>query len=73
MTLWKGNGGGEFLVLMPGGDSVAVLVRADRIRSAVKPIDTSAKARTTMLSMGVAVADGGQRNAPSNMLCADYE
>jgi hypothetical protein len=46
---------------MPGCDSGAALVRADQIRSAVKPIDTSAKARRTTLSMGLAVADGSKQ------------
>jgi diguanylate cyclase (GGDEF)-like protein len=53
-------GGEEFLVLMPGCDTVTALVRADQIRSAVssKPIGTSKEARTITLSMGVAVIDG---------------
>jgi two-component system, cell cycle response regulator len=56
-------GGEEFLVLMPGCDSVAALIRADQIRSAVsaKPIGTSAKARRITLSMGVAVTDGSKQ------------
>jgi diguanylate cyclase (GGDEF)-like protein len=53
-------GGEEFLVLMPGADTVTALVRADQIRSAVssKPIRTSKESRIITLSMGVAVIDG---------------
>jgi len=56
-------GGEEFLILMPGCDVVAALVRADQIRSAMSSnaIGSSAKARTITLSMGVAVADGSMR------------
>jgi len=56
-------GGVQFLVLMPGCDSVAALVRADQIRSAVSstPIGPSAKGRLVTLSVGVAVADGSKR------------
>ncbi|MBZ5687255.1 MAG: diguanylate cyclase [Acidobacteriia bacterium] len=56
-------GGEEFLVLMPGCDVVAALVRADQIRSALSSsaIGSSAKARTITLSMGVAVTDGNMR------------
>jgi diguanylate cyclase (GGDEF)-like protein len=52
-------GGEEFLVLMPGCDTVTALVRADQIRSAVssKPIGTSKQARSITLSMGVTVID----------------
>lgn len=53
-------GGEEFLIIMPGCDSVTALVRADQMRSAVsrKPVVTSVKMRSITLSMGVAVADG---------------
>jgi diguanylate cyclase (GGDEF)-like protein len=56
-------GGEEFLILMPGCDSVAALVRADQIRSAVSlsPIGSSGKARTITLSVGVAVSNGSKR------------
>ena len=56
-------GGEEFLILMPGCDVVAALVRADQIRSALSSsaIGSSAKARTITLSIGAAVTDGSVR------------
>jgi two-component system, cell cycle response regulator len=59
-----GRYGGEgFLILMPGCDTVAALVRVDEIRSAVSsaPVITSGKTRSVTLSMGVAVASGGKQ------------
>jgi two-component system, cell cycle response regulator len=52
-------GGEEFLLVLPGCDLTAALIRADQVRSFVssKPVETSgAKSRTVTVSMGVAVS-----------------
>jgi two-component system, cell cycle response regulator len=53
-------GGEEFLLVLPGCDLTAALIRADQVRAFVcsKPIETSTKSRTVTVSMGVAVASG---------------
>ena len=63
-------GGEEFLILMPGCDSVAALVRADQIRSGVSSsaIGSSPNARTITLSIGVAVSSGSKRAEPHTLL-----
>lgn len=54
-------GGEEFLLVLPGCDLTAALIRADQVRSFVcsKPVDIQGKSKTVTVSMGVAVAGGG--------------
>jgi two-component system cell cycle response regulator len=53
-------GGEEFLLVLPGCNLTAALIRADQVRSFVsgKAVETPAKSRTITVSMGVAVASG---------------
>jgi diguanylate cyclase (GGDEF)-like protein len=53
-------GGEEFLLVLPGCDLTAALVRGEQIRLAVdgKPIRTTEKERCVTISMGVAVSNG---------------
>ena len=55
-------GGEEFLIVLPGCDLAAGLVRADEIRMTIgsAPIRTSRKERVVTVSMGVAVSNSGE-------------
>ena len=63
-------GGEEFLLVLPGCDLTAALIRADQVRSFVgsKAIDTSTKSRTVTVSMGVAVSHGENEAELQNLL-----
>ncbi len=54
-------GGEEFLIVLPGCDLAAGLVRADQIRVTIGavPIRTSRKERAVTVSMGIAVSNSG--------------
>lgn len=63
-------GGEEFLLVLPGCDLTAALIRADQVRSFVcsKPVDMQGKSKTVTVSMGVAVAAGGAQLDPQEFL-----
>jgi len=63
-------GGEEFLLVLPGCNLTAALIRADQVRSFVcsKAIETSAKSRTVTVSMGVAVASGEEEGEIQSLL-----
>jgi diguanylate cyclase (GGDEF)-like protein len=55
-------GGEEFLIVLPGCDLVAAVIRAEQIRETISatPITTARKERFVTVSMGVAVSNGSE-------------